>query len=316
MIRFIVGRLVQMLVVIVLVTFMAFMLVNLLPGNIVESILGSSYTPQAAKVLSKELDLNQGVLIRYWHWLDGAVQGHLGNSLVTHLSVASTIGKTLGPTAELLIGSQIIAVLLAGIIALASVTSRHAWVDRLGTGISFLAASVPAFVSGLLLLNVFAVRLHWVSSIGWVPPDQGLGHNLSAIVLPCLTLSFLVFPTYMRVFRNELQAQLRSEYVLLARTKGISTTRLMLRHVARNSLFGLVTVSAFSIGALVAGAVIIEDIYSIPGIAVLLLNGITGRDSTIVVGCVAFLAIVIVLLNLVADLAYVALDPRVRSQRA
>ena len=292
--RFIVSRLIQMVVVVIIVTFLAFMLVNLLPGNIIQAILGTNYTKAAAVQLTKELGLSQPLLVRYGHWLGNAFAGHLGNSLVTHLSVASTIWQTAGPSVELLIGAQLFALLLASIIAIGSVMSGQAVVDRVGTSISFLATSIPAFVVGILLLELFSVQFHLVPSIGWISPSAGgWSQNLSAMVLPCFVLALVVFPGYMRVLRNELYAELNSEYVLLARTKGISRTRLMMRHVVRNSLFGLITVSAFSLGTLVAGAVIIEKIFAIPGIAALILNGITNRDSTVVVGCVAVVAIFI-----------------------
>lgn len=315
MVRFVVSRLIQMVVVVITVTFLAFMLVNLLPGNIIEAILGTDYTKAAAVQLTKELGLSQPLLVRYGDWLGNAFRGDLGDSLVTHLSVASTIGQTVWPSVELLIGAQLSAFVLAGAIAIGSVVSGRVWVDRAGTSLSFLATSIPGFVVGILLLELFSVRLHLVPSIGWIAPSAGgWGQNLSAMALPCFVLSLIVFPGYMRVFRNELYAELHSEYVLLARTKGISRTRLVLRHVVRNSLFGLITVSAFSLGTLVAGAIIIEKIFAIPGIAALILDGITNRDSTVVVGCVAIVAIVIVLLNLAADLLHAALDPRVRRE--
>jgi peptide/nickel transport system permease protein len=312
--RRIVSRLLQMLAVVFFVTLLSFVLVNVLPGDIRRVLLGDSYNEQAAAQLTKELDLNQPLVLRYLHWLGGALHGDLGSSLIAHQSVLKSIMSAAGPTTELVIGAQLFAILLAVIVALASVTFRKPWVDRTGTSLALIASSIPSFVLALLLLALFSVHWHLVSSIGWqAPSSAGWGANLQSMALPCFLLGLSVFPGHMRVFRAELNEQLETEeYVTLARMKGISTWRTMTRHVARNSAFGLITVIAFSTGFLIAGAVLIEQVFSIPGIGSLILNAINNRDSPMVEGCVALLAVFIVLLNLLADIAYAWLDPRVR----
>jgi peptide/nickel transport system permease protein len=318
MTRLIVSRILQMLVVAVIVTLLSFVLVNLLPGDVLHVILGDGYNDDAAAALRAQLHLNQPVLERYLHWLGGAVHGDLGSSLITHQSVTHTLFAAAGPTVELVVGAQLIALVLAFAFALGPVLSGRQVFDRIGTGIALFASSVPSFVLALILLAVLAVHWHVVPSIGWVPPGEGgWGANLRAIVLPCFLLGLSVFPGHMRILRAELHEQLEvAEYVDLGRIKGISVWRLMTRHVLRNSAFGLITVIAFSSGLLIAGAVLIEQIFSIPGAGSLILTAIDTRDSPMVEGCVALLALVIVALNLFADLAYAVLDPRVRDGRS
>lgn len=313
MLRLIVSRLCQTVLVVILVTLLTFFLVNLLPGNILYAILGQNYTAAAAAQLTQELHLDQPLVLRYLNWLLGAVHGDFGTSLVDHQSVTTTILSSAPPTIELVIGAQLVATVLAVTFAIGSVASRNPVVDRLGTGAALLSSSIPSFVLALVVLAVVSVHWHLVSSIGWVAPSSsGWGANLSAMILPWILLGLGIFPGQMRIFRAELREQLdHEEYVTLARMKGIGSWRVLSRHVARNAAFGLITITAFNMGTLLAGAVIIEQIFSIPGLGSLVFTAINNRDSPLVLGCVTVLAIVIVLLNLLADLAYALLDPRV-----
>jgi peptide/nickel transport system permease protein len=312
--RLIALRIPQMIAVLFLVTVMSFLLVNVLPGDVLHVILGDAYTPEAAAQLTAQLGLDQPLPVRYIGWLGAALHGDFGSSLISHQSVLASIGRSIGPTLELVIGGQIIATVLAVVVAIASVASRKRWVDRLGTVIALVSDAIPSFVLGLILLGIFSVQLHWLPSIGWQDPAKvGWGLNLQAMLLPCLILGLGSFALHMRVFRSELFEQLdREEYVTLAQMKGVSTFRIMTKHVVRNSSFGLVTVTAMSIGFMIAGAVLIEQIFSIPGIGSLTLNAVENRDSPMVQGCVVLLAAVTVVLSLLADLAYAALDPRLR----
>lgn len=314
MLRFVAVRLSQTVVVVFFVTLFTFLLVNLLPGNILYAILGDHYTKEAAAQLTQQLHLDEPLPIRYLQWLSGAVRGDFGMSLVDHQSVMTTILSVLPPTVELVLGAQLVATGLAIALAIGSVISRRQWIDAVGTGSALLASSIPSFVLALVVLSLVSVQWHLVSSIGWAPPSSaGWGRNLSSMALPCILLGLSVFPGHMRVFRSELHSELEGEeYVTLARLKGISSWRVIYRHVARNAGFGLITVTTFSTGVLVAGAVIIEQIFAIPGLGSLIFTGINNRDTPMVLGCVTVIAVVVVVLNLLADLAYAVLDPRVR----
>jgi len=313
MLRLILARIPQAIAVVLGVTVVAFILVNVLPGNITYVILGDNYTKASAALITKELGLNHPIIVRYLDWLGNAVQGKFGSSLISHEPVSESMRSDALPTIELVLGGQLVATFLGVIIAVSSVASRKAWVDRLGTGFGLFATSMPPFVLALLLVAIFAQHWHLISPLGWSPPSAGWGKNLSDIAVPCFLLGLGVFPGHMRIFRSELYEQLENEeYVTLARMKGMGTRRLMVRHVAKNAGFGLITVLAVSTGALIAGAVILENIFGIPGIGSLILQGVQDRDAPVVEGCLAVVAVLIVLFNLLADIAYMLVDPRVR----
>jgi peptide/nickel transport system permease protein len=313
--RVIGSRLLQMIPIIVGVTMLAFFVVNVLPGNILYVILGDNFTRHNAEILTAQLHLNQPIVTRYFEWLGGLVRGHLGTSLITRQSVGSSLLAAAPPSVELVIVAQIMAIFMGVALAVLAVSAPTPWVDRGVTALSLIGNSVPSFVTALILLVIFAVHLHLVNAFGWVDPSTGgWGANISAILLPSFVLAVSIFPGYLRIFRREMFDQLESEdYVVLARMKGISQLRLVLRHVARNSALGIITLIGLSTGLLIGGAVIIENIFNIPGIGSLLLTAINGRDAPMVEGCIVTIACSIVLLNLAADLVYAVLDPRVRS---
>jgi len=309
-------RLPQMVLVMLGCTLLSFAVVNVLPGDIVHTILGEGYNAQAAAALESKLGLNRPMIVQYLDWLGNALHGNFGNSLTNGQSVIGEIGAAAPATLELIVIAQVFGILIAVTGATAAVVTRRRWLDSAITGIALAANSLPPFIAGLLLLDLLSTKYHLVSSIGWVPASSGLGNNLQAIALPAFVLSLAVFPAYLRIFRGELRQQLDGEeYVVLARLKGISTARLIGRHVARNSLVGLLTVIGISTANLFAATVIIEQIFSIPGLGLLLFNSVTNHDSTTVLGCISLIAVIIVAFNLVIDLSYAALDPRVRDAR-
>ncbi|GIG91972.1 ABC transporter permease [Plantactinospora endophytica] len=312
MLRVIGARLVQMLVVVLCVTALGFGLVNILQGNVVYAILGDFYTPEAAAELTAQLRLDDPLYVRYLDWLAAAVQGDFGTSVITHQRVSEAIWLALPPTVELLVGAQLVGITLALLTTLLSL--RFRWADRFVTVLGLIGNSVPAFVVALMLIVVFATSLRMVSSIGWVDPATGgWGANLKAMIIPSVALGVSVFPEYMRVLRSEIYEQLEGEeYVTLARMKGLSQRRVLVLHVARNSVGGLITLIALTTGFLLSGVVIVEEVFSIPGIGRLVLGAINNRDATLLQGAIVLIAVGVVVANLVGELIQMRLDPRVR----
>ncbi len=310
-------RLPQMVLVMLGCTLLSFAVVNLLPGDLVHTILGEGYNAQAAAELRVKLGLDRPLIVQYLDWLGNALHGNFGSSLTNGQSVIGEIGQAAPATLELIVIAQVFGIVIAVVGATVAVVTRMRWLDATITGIALAANSMPPFIAGLLLLDLLSTKYHLVSSIGWVTTGAGgIGGNLQAIALPAFVLSLAVFPAYLRIFRGELMQQLDGEeYVVLARLKGISTMRLIGRHVARNSLVGLLTVIGISTANLFAATVIIEQIFSIPGLGLLLFNSVTNHDSTTVLGCISLIAVIIVAFNLLIDLSYAALDPRVRDAR-
>lgn len=315
MVRLLLRRVPQMIVVVIGVSFLTFSIMFVLPGDVVHSILGDNYTPAAAAALNAQLHLNQPFFLRYFTWLGDFFTGNVGLSLVPpRQSVWTLVGKSLLPTAEMLLIGQIIAIVLGVLLAVASVASRSRIVDRIVQAVGLICSSIPGFVLGLLLLTLLAVNLHVVSPQGWVAPSAGgWGENLAHILFPSIVLALFTFPVIMRVFRAELVEQLDNEdYVTLARLKGISGTRVIFRHVLRNSSFGLLTVVGINVARLIGGVIIIEQIFGIPGMGTLIKNSVVQHDTPTALASLTIVAIFVVVANLLVDIAYAILDPRVR----
>jgi peptide/nickel transport system permease protein len=315
MLRLFLTRIPQMLIVVIGVSFLAFSIMFVLPGDVVHSILGDNYTPQAAAALNAQLHLNQPFFFRYFTWLGDFFTGNVGLSLVPpRQPVWTMIGKSLLPTAEMVLIGQVIAIVLGVLLAVASVASRSRIVDRVVQAVGLVCSSIPGFVLGLLLLTLLAVNLHVVSPQGWVAPSAGgWGQNLGHILFPSIVLALFTFPVIMRVFRAELVEQIDNEdYVTLARLKGISGTRVIFRHVVRNSSFGLLTVVGINVARLIGGVIIIEQVFGIPGMGTLIKNSVVQHDTPTALASLTIVAIFVVVVNLLIDIAYAILDPRVR----
>jgi peptide/nickel transport system permease protein len=314
MARWIIDRLLQMVVVLVAATLLGFLLVRLLKGNEVFALLGDNYTKQAAAQLNHELGLDKPLPLQYLDWLGGAVHGDFGTSVTTHEPVAHSLFTALGPTVELLIGAQVVALALTLIVTAVSV--RWRWTDRVVTGFALLCSSVPPFVLGLLMIILFASVLHLLPAIAWSWPGAGgWGKNFKGMIMPWVALGVSVFPNYMRVLRGQVYEQLdHEEYVTLARMKGLPARRVLGRHVIPNSLSGLVTLVALTTGFLISGVVIVEQVFGIPGEGSLVYQAITNRDANTLEGAIVMIAVAVVVLNLIGDLIQMRLDPRLRVQ--
>lgn len=294
------------------VTFLTFAAMNALPGDAAQELLGANATKAQVHQLSATLGLNRPFFERYWEWLRSAVSGDLGHSLASGQSVTSILGHDLPITFELMACALIIALVLSVPMALVSARWPNGPVDRLNLFVSMLGLSIAPFVLALVLVLVFAVKLNILPALGWVPPGQGLGANLRSLTLPAFALGLSLMCLYARLLRADLLEQLRGEdYVVTARAKGAGPWRVLLRHAMRNSVFGLITVVALNAGTMLGAAVIVEDIFSLPGIGHQLLSAITNRDVPVVEGTVLVFALIVVAANFVSDVLYSVLDPRV-----
>jgi peptide/nickel transport system permease protein len=316
LIRLVVDRLGQMILVLILVTGLGYFLINLLTGDVVTASLGDQATPQAIAALRTELHLDDPIWERYLRWLGSALRGDFGTSLSSNQAVGQAIRHSLGPTVELLIGAQVVGVFF-GVLTTA-IAVRWRALDRLITFLGLLANSVPAFVTSLFLIIIFASTFRLLPSVAWADPaTEGLGPNLKGMIMPWFALGLSIFPEYMRVFRSDIQEQLdNEEYVTLARMKGLKTRRVLGRHVARNSLGGLVTLVGLTTGLLISGVVIVERVFVIPGIGSLVFRAIDSRDSVLLEGLIVLIATSVVVINFVAELIQMQIDPRVRPAEA
>jgi peptide/nickel transport system permease protein len=313
LVRLVSRRLLQALPVILGASFLTFVLVNLLPGTVVLSILGTDPTPQAVNSLNHELGLDQPLMLRYFKWLGHAFQGQLGVSITWHQPVAALIGQRLPVTAELVILGIVVALVPAVIVSCIAARRPRGLVDQLLSVVSIFGISVPNFLLALGLIYVFAVVFHLLPPLGFVPLSRSLVGNLKSITLPVITLAAGLFAAYTRVLKADMTEQVSNEeYINTARSKGTKEWTVVRRHVLRNSSFSLITIVALNLGVLLGATVILEQVYALPGIGQLLISAINERDQPVVEGIVLCLSIAVILMNLLADVAYYVIDPRVR----
>jgi peptide/nickel transport system permease protein len=311
--RFVGRRLLAAIPVLWGVTLLTFIVMNSLPGDAAQELLGANATPAQVHQLDVKLGLDQSFWTRYWDWFHGLITGHLGTSLSSGQSVTSILGQDLPITFELIAYAFLLSLVLAVPIALLAVRRPNRLFDRLSMLLSMAGLSIANYVLALVLVYVFAVKLGWLPAIGWVSPGQSLTQNIRSLTLPAVSIGLGLLCFYTRLLRADLLEQLRGEdYVVTARAKGAGPWRVLLRHTLRNSLFGLITIVALNLGTLLGASVIIEDIFALPGIGRELLQAISNRDVPVVEGTVVVFATIVVLANLAADLIYSFLDPRIR----
>jgi peptide/nickel transport system permease protein len=298
------------------VTFVSFVVMNSLPGDAAQELLGAQATPSEIHQLEIKLGLDKPFLTRYWDWLHEAVIGHLGHSLSSGQGVGSILGADLPVTFELVAFALLISLVLAVPLALLSARKPNGIADRLTMVFSMAGLSVAPYVLALVLVYVFAVKLNVLPAIGWVPPGQSFGQNIRYLILPSVSIGLGLLCFYTRLLRADLLEQMQGEdYVVTARAKGVRPWRVLTRHALRNSLFGLITVVALNLGTLLGATVVIEDIFGIPGIGHELLQAIDNRDIPVIEGIVFVFAVIVVVANLAADVLYSVLDPRIRYGR-
>jgi len=302
--RFLVRRLLLTLPVLIGVSTLVFSLIHLIPGDPVQTMLGESASPADMAQMRTRLGLDRPLLVQYGAFMKGAVSGDLGRSLRTNQPVVSEIAQRFPATLELALSAMAVALLIAiplGIIAAVNANTR---IDHLATTVALLGISVPNFWLGPLLAIVFSIELGWL-------PVSGRG-TLAHLVLPAITLGAPLSAVLARMTRASLLEELRELYVLAAESRGVSRTRAVLRHAFRNSLIPVVTIIGLQAGVVLTGAVVTETIFAWPGVGRYLIQSITARDYPAVQGCILFIAIAYVSVNLITDLAYGFLDPRIR----
>ncbi|MEU6644426.1 ABC transporter permease [Saccharomonospora sp. NPDC046836] len=310
------GRVGRSLLVVLLVTVAVAALLSLAPGSVASVILGENATPQAIAELNARLGLDRPFFVQYVDWLGNAVQGDLGTSPLTSQPVMDAILERLPVTLQLAVMALTIALVVSILLAVVSAVRPGSVVDRGINVVSSMLLSVPAFIAGPVLIYFFAVQLGWFPVTGWSRISDGLGENLLSAMLPAIAISLIEIAAFHRVLRADLIGTLREDFVGAARAKGMSPAYVMFRHALRPSSFSLITLAGINLGRLVGGTVIVESLFSLPGLGQLLATSIISRDVITVQGVVVFIAVVYVGVNTVVDLSYRLIDPRVRKAAA
>ncbi len=306
--RYLIRRLLLTIPVLLGVATLVFSLIHFIPGDPAQAMLGEGAAPEDVAQLRERLGLDRPLLVQYGSFLQGLARGDLGVSLRNDQPVLQQILERMPATAELAFASMAVAVLIALPLGIIAAVWRGTAVDYSAMTLSLVGISVPNFWLGPLLAIVFAVELGWL-------PVGGRG-TLAHLVLPAVTLGAALAAILARMTRASLLEELREPYVLAARAKGVSRTRAVLHHALRNSLIPIVTILGLQFGVVLTGAVITETIFAWPGIGRLLIQSISFRDYPTVQGCVLLIAVTYVGVNLITDLTYGFLDPRIRVDRS
>jgi peptide/nickel transport system permease protein len=308
--RFLARRVGAAAVLLVLISFGTFALLALAPGDPVQLLLaGKPRTPEIVRALEQQYHLTGSFMSRYASWLADAVHLNFGQSIQSHESVINGITARAPLTLELAAMAFVIVTLLGVPLGVAAALRRGGLLDRAIVGGTVLGVSVPPFVSGIFLIYLFAVTVHWLPSFG---PGQGGGDRFTHLVLPAVALAVTALAIVVKVTRTAMVRELDQDYVVFARARGLSARTVVVRYALRNALIPVVTASGLILGYMVGGAVLVEQVFSLPGLGSLLVTSADLRDLPTLQGVVLVISVVIIVLNLLTDLLYLAIDPRVR----
>jgi peptide/nickel transport system permease protein len=317
MFRTIVTRLLLLIPVLILVSFGTFILVDLVPGDPALQVLGPNSTAEEYNQIREQMGLNEPLLQRYWHWASDALHGDLGRNLVPpSQDVTTVLAKAFPVNLELAALALGMALVISIPLAMWSAYRAGSRFDRIMSSTMFGLISVPAFLGGIILLLLFAINWRIFPLGQWArPTDEGWVENLKHAFLPSLTLALTEIAVFTRLLRSDMMATLQEDYILAARAKGMPTAHILLREAFRPSSFSLLTLAGVSLGRLIGGTVIVETLFSLPGVGRQVVAAAQNSDYTVVQGGVLVFAIVYLLLNLFVDLIYAFLDPRIRRGR-
>jgi peptide/nickel transport system permease protein len=310
--RYVVRHVAALAVTLLFVSLLVFVVVRVLPGDPALIILGLEASPDSVARVRQALGLDQPIPVQYARWVGRALRGDLGRSIQYDLPVGTLILSRLTVTLPLTLlaaGFMIAAAIPLGVFA---ATRHRRWGDYLTMTLSQLGVAVPGFWAGLLLILLFSVRLGWMQSGGFDGWGAGLWHGLRSLLLPAVALGLFQFAVLARTTRSALLEVLREEYVKTARAKGVAERTVLFRHALRNALIPIVTVAGIQLGQLLAGSIILESVFYLPGLGRLTLAAISARDLPVVQGVVLFVACMIVIVNAAVDILYGILDPRIR----
>ncbi len=323
MFAFIVQRLLQAVIVMVSVAFISFLLFQYV-GDPVVFLLGQDATPQQIKELRADLGLDKSFLVQFWNFLANAVQGEFGLSLRQGSKVSSLIAERLPATLELAGVAALLALLLGIPMGVYAALKRGTFLSQVFMTVSLLGVSLPTFLVGILLILLFAVGLGWFPSfgrgdvvqIGWWSSGLLTPKGWHHIVLPAVTLAVFQLTLIMRLVRAEMLEVLRTDYVKFARARGLSDTTIHFGHALKNTLVPVITITGLQLGALIAFAIITETVFQWPGMGLLFIQAVTFADIPVMAAYLCLTALIFVVINLVVDLLYFVVDPRLRVGKA
>lgn len=312
MLRYLIGRILALIPVMFIVATVVFFLIHLIPGDPASVLLGPNATPSDVKKVQVQLGLDKPLYQQFAIWFSNVLRGDLGRSIFLDRPVTQAVFERAEPTLVLVTLSLIVAVLIglpAGI--LAAIKPNHS-LDKGLMFFAILGVSIPTFWLGLNFIEIFSVLLKWLPAAGYAPLASGIGKNLRYMVLPALSLGFNQSALIARMCRSSMLEVMQQDYVRTARSKGLAEGWVILKHALRNVMIPTVTIIGISFAVLIGGAVVTEIVFNIPGVGQLIMSSVLRRDYPTIQGCVLIIAAAYVLINLIVDIIYTHIDPRVR----
>ncbi len=306
MLRFVFKRILSMIPTIIGITLLIFVIMSIVPGDPARLALGIDATEDQIEAFREEQGLNEPFLVRYFNYMAGVLHGDFGTSWYNHYDVGAEIKTRLSITLVIALGSMIVQIIVGLPIGIIAAVKQYSFLDTSITGISMLLTSAPTFWVGLLLMLLFCLNLQWLPAIGT--------DSWKNFVLPIITQSAGIMAAMIRTTRSNMLECIREDYVRTARAKGAKENSIIFRDVLKNALLPIVTVVGMNFGMNMSGAIVMETIYAMPGLGSLVYGGLASRDMPVVMGCMIFMSIFICAANLIVDILYAFIDPRVKAQ--
>jgi len=305
-------RLLATIPVLLLVTAGVFALLHLTPGDPIDAMMAESVDATVKESLRRELGLDRPLPVQYAAWMARLLRGDLGRSIRNGEPVVDNVGRRIRPSLQLAAMAMTVSLLIAFPLGIVSAVRRNRAPDRVGTTFALFGICMPNFLLALLLIFLFGVTLRWLPISGYTDPLEDLVDGLRSLALPAITLGLALAAVVTRTLRSSMLETLAEDYVRTARAKGLSEARVVRRHVLRNALIPVVTVLGLQLGTLVGGAVITEYVFALPGVGRLVVDAVFARDYPLVQGVVLLIALAFIVCNLVVDVLYGWIDPRIR----
>jgi peptide/nickel transport system permease protein len=297
-----------------LLTFITFSLLKMAPGSPARLLLGTRpSTPANLAIITQEFHLNEPFWWQYWHWLTGVLSLQFGQSIATLAPIRELLGQAIGVSVELALVGAVVAILGGLVLGILAAVYQESPFDRLAVVLSIFGVSSPAFVTGILLILIFSVEVNWLPSFG---TGTGGMNTLEHLVLPGIALGLSAMGLVVKITRTTMIRELASDYVTFARARGASRTRVTLVYALRNALIPIATSGGLVFSYLIVGAVLVENVFSLPGLGTLLVTGVTAHDIPVVQAVTLTIGVVVIGINLVTDITYLLLDPRVEPGRS
>ncbi|XUM20374.1 ABC transporter permease [Bradyrhizobium oligotrophicum S58] len=312
MIGYLLRRILASIPVMGVVALFVFLLLRLTPGDPAAILAGDNATPEQLERIRITLGLHEPLYIQFFTWINQLLHGDLGVSLISKVPVLQMIGQRIEPSISVAISTIILSILVAVPLGVIAAWKHGTWIDRFVMALSVIGFSVPVFVIGYILIQLFAINLRWVPVQGFKSLSAGFGPFFERIILPTCALSFIYVALIARMTRAAMLDVLGEDFVRTARAKGVSEIAVLLRHALRNAAVPVITVIGSGFALLISGVVVTESVFNLPGIGRLTVDAVLARDYPVIQGMILLTSFIYLAVNLLIDLAYTLLDPRIR----